>query len=75
MIEVKLLQNSYCQLMNPLSAMENDKQAKDTEFTNKSTWMILVDQPELEARLMSCVGSKSIPITMRLSCFGTDMEV
>ena len=42
-IEVQLLQNYFCQLLNPMSAMDGEKLAKDTEFSNKSTWMVLVD--------------------------------
>ena len=37
--------------------------------------MLLVDQPELEARLLPCVGDKSIPIALKVSCFGTDIEL
>ena len=34
-----------------------------------------MDQPELEARLLPCVGDKSIPIALKVSCFGTDIEL
>ena len=55
--------------------MADEKEAKDTEFSNQSRWMLLVDQPELEARLLSVVGAQSVPITIKVSSFGTDVEL
>lgn len=43
MIEVQPLQNTFCQLSNVLNEMKDDSQAKDSMFTNQSTWMLLVD--------------------------------
>ena len=37
--------------------------------------MLIVDQPELEARLLSHAGPKSVPITMKLNSFGTVIEL
>ena len=37
--------------------------------------MLVVDQPEIMARLLSVVGAKSVPITLKLSSFGTDIEL
>ena len=37
--------------------------------------MLLVDQPELEARLLPCAGKKSVPIQVKVSAFGTDVEL
>lgn len=75
LIEVQPLQNTFCALKNPLSLLEGDKLAKDCGFQNQSTWMVLIDQPELEARLLPCAGVTSVPITVKLSAFGTDQEV
>ena len=75
LIEMQLLKNSYCHLLNPMSEMKQDMMAKDTEFSNESTWMLLVDQPELEARLLPVVGKRSVPITMKLKSFGTEITL
>ena len=37
--------------------------------------MLLVDQPELEERLLAVAGVKSVPITIKVSSFGTDVEL
>ena len=55
--------------------MVDDKLAKDTDFSNQSTWMVFVDMPELEARLLPCTGLLSVPIDMKVSSFGTDIEL
>ena len=55
--------------------MGDDKQAKDTSLSNQSVWMLFVDQPELEARLVPLAGKRSVPITMKLSNFGTEIEL
>lgn len=51
-IEVKPLQNGFCALLNPLSSFTGTSLAKDCGFTNQSTWIIVLDQPELEDRLV-----------------------
>ena len=62
--------------MSSLDAIDEEKLAKDTpELTNLSTWMLIVDNPDLEAKLLPKVGSLSIPIMMKLSCFGTDIDI
>ena len=55
--------------------MDDQKQAKDTELSNQSRWLVLVDQPELEERLLAVAGVKSVPITVKLSSFGVDTEL
>lgn len=55
--------------------MEGDKLAANTDLSNQSTWMLLVDQPELEARLLPFTGKKSVPIKVKVSAFGTDVEL
>ena len=66
MFEVNKLTTGFCQLMNPLSEMADDKLAKDTDLSNQSVWMVTVDQPELETRLLKIAGKRSVPITMKL---------
>ena len=61
--------------MNAISSVPGDKLAKDTFMTNLSTWMVLVDQPELEERLLPLVGTRSIPISLKLSSFGNEFEL
>ena len=55
--------------------MDDEKQAKDTELSNQSRWMLLIDQPELEERLLPVAGVKSVPITIKVSSFGADVEL
>ena len=55
--------------------MEEEKQAKDTELSNQSRWMLLIDQQELEERLLPVAGVKSVPITIKVSSFGADVEL
>ena len=55
--------------------MDDEKQAKDTELSNQSRWLLLVDQPELEERLLAVSGVKSVPITIKVSSFGVDVEL
>jgi len=38
-------------------------------------WILLRDQPELEARLVPCAGITSIPIVIKVSAFGADIEL
>ena len=72
MIEVQPLQNTYCSLKRTLSKMDGSLQAKDVGFTNQSTWILLLNQPELAARLVPCSGLTSVPIVLKLSAFGQD---
>jgi len=37
--------------------------------------MILMNQPELESRLLPCTAINSVPIVAKLSAFGTDSEL
>lgn len=49
--------------------------AKDTEFSNQSTWMLLVDNEELEARLLPVAGKRSVPIQIKIQSFGSEIPI
>ena len=55
--------------------MEDDAIAKDTEMSHLSTWMVVKDQPELASRLIPLAGKTSVPITVKLQCFGNEVEL
>jgi len=66
MIEVQRLQNSYCQLLNPLSDLSEDMLIKDTKVSHLSCWMLIVNNNELSSKLKKYTTDDALPIIIRV---------
>ena len=65
MLEVQRLQNTYCQLLNPFGDIEASKLASESELTHLSTWMLIVDSPDLYSILKPFSGKDSVPMVVK----------
>ena len=77
LIEAQRMRSTYCQLLNPLSKMQPDAQAKDTELSHLSTWMLLMkdSQQEMIDRLLPRAGKKSYPVDIKVKIFGNELDM
>lgn len=66
MIEVQRLQNSYCQLLNPLSSFDKNALIKDTKVTHLSCWMLIVNDEELCNKIKNFTSEDALPVHIRV---------
>lgn len=66
MIEVQRLQNSFCQLLNPLSSFDDSVLIKDTKVSHLSCWMLIDNDAELLSKeLIKFTTDDALPIQIR----------
>lgn len=64
-IEAQRLQNTYCQLLNPFNDIEGSELVSESALTHLSTWMLIVDSPELYTTLKPFAGKDSVPMVVK----------
>lgn len=66
MIEVQRLQNSYCQLLNPISSYEDSALIKDTKVSHLSCWMLIINDEDLSNELKKFTLDDALPVQIRV---------
>ena len=54
--------------------MNDDKSARDNDMTHLSTWMVIVNQPNLSQSLAANSGKESLPISLKLNYAGNAIQ-
>ena len=54
--------------------MTNDKSARDNDITHLSTWMVIINQPNLSDSLAANSGKESLPVSLKLNYAGNAIQ-